>query len=103
MPCHSLESAHAAVCQLSENEAHYLSPGYSEAQARISFIDKLWQSLGWDVAHQQQKNPYAQEVKVEDPQKILGANRRADYAFHVFKFEAAKPTVIYMRQCQILP
>ncbi|MEK0449504.1 MAG: hypothetical protein RL088_1772 [Verrucomicrobiota bacterium] len=105
MLCNTLETAHAAVCKLvhdfAENEAHYLSPGYSEAQARVSFIDKLWQALGWDVTHQQQRNPYAQEVKVEDPQKISGHSRRADYAFHTapnfrdarFFCEAKKPAV----------
>ena len=105
MVCTSLETAHIAVVELvndfAANEAHYLSPGYSEAQARVSFIDKLWMALGWDVHHEQQKNPYAQEVKVEDPQKIQGANRRADYAFHTapnfrdprFFCEAKKPAV----------
>lgn len=99
----SLESAHAAVVELvrdfAANEAFYLSPGYSEAQARVSFIDKLWMALGWDVHHEHQKNPYAQEVKVEDPQKIAGSQRRADYAFHTapnfrdarFFCEAKKP------------
>lgn len=101
----SLETAHAAVVELvhdfAANEAHYLAPGYSEAQARQDYIDKLWMALGWDVAHHHQKNPYAQEVKVEDPQKIQGSNRRADYAFHTapnfrdarFFCEAKKPTV----------
>jgi len=101
----SLETAHAAVVELvhdfAAGEAHYLSPGYSEAQARISYIDKLWQALGWDVTHQHQKNPYAQEVKVENPQKIAGSQRRADYAFHTapnfrdarFFCEAKKPSV----------
>jgi hypothetical protein len=32
-----------------ENEERYLSPGYSEAQARLDFIDKFWIALGWDV------------------------------------------------------
>ena len=105
MLCHTLATAHAAVCQLvhdfAANEAYYLSPGYPEAQARISFIDKLWQALGWDVAHENQKNPFQQEVKVEDPQKIGGHSRRADYAFHThpnfrdarFFCEAKKPSV----------
>ena len=105
MVCTSLETAHAAVVHLVEDfaasEAHYLSPGYSEAQARLSFIDKLWMALGWDVTHAQQKNPYAQEVKVEDPQKIAGRAGRADYAFHTapnfrdarFFCEAKKPSV----------
>ena len=103
MVCTSLESAHAAVVDLvndfAASEAHYLSSGYSEAQARVSFIDKLWMALGWDVHHEHQKNPYAQEVKVEDPQKIAGSQRRADYAFHTapnfrdarFFCEAKKP------------
>ncbi len=105
MICTSLESAHAAVIQLvedfSDGEVHYLSPGYSEAPARVSFIDKLWMALGWDVHHEHQKNPYAQEVKVEDPQKIAGSQRHADYAFHTapnfrdarFFCEAKKPHV----------
>ena len=105
MVCTSLETAHAAVCQLvhdfAASEAHYLSPGYSEAQARISYIDKLWQALGWGVTHDHQKNPYAQEVKVEDPQRIAGSQRRADYAFHTapnfrdarFFCEAKKPHI----------
>ncbi len=105
MVCTSLEAAHAAVVGLvtdfAASEAHYLSPGYSEAQARVSFIDKLWMALGWDVHHDHQKNPYAQEVKVEDPQKIAGSQRRADYAFHTapnfrdarFFCEAKKPHV----------
>lgn len=101
----SLESAHAAVVELVTDfaaaEDHYLSPGYSEAQARVRFIDKLWRALGWDVHHEHQKNPYAQEVKVEDPPKIAGSQRRADYAFHTapnfraarFFCEAKKPHV----------
>lgn len=99
----TLESAHALVCQLvrdfSEREANFCSPSYSEAQVRVDFIDKLWCALGWDVRHEQQKNPYAQEVKVEDPQTIAGRARRADYAFHIapnyrdprFFCEAKKP------------
>ncbi len=105
MVCSSLATAHAAVVALvhdfAAQEAHYLSPGYSEAQARLSFIDKFWTALGWDVNHEHQKNPYAQEVKVENPQKIGGSSHRADYAFHTapnfrdarFFCEAKKPAV----------
>ena len=49
----------------SENEQRYTSPGYSEAQARLDFIDKFWIALGWDVGHETQTDPYKQEVKVE--------------------------------------
>ncbi len=29
-----------------QNEERYLSPGYSEAQARLDFIDRFWIALG---------------------------------------------------------
>lgn len=80
------------------NETHFLSPGYQEAEVRRDFIDKLLIALGWDVNHEQQKNPYEQEVKVERGVEA-GGQRRADYAFYVapnfrdvrFFVEAKKP------------
>ncbi len=80
------------------NEARYLSPSYQEAEARKDFIDKLFIALGWDVNHDEQTNPYEQEVKVE-PSVQAGGQRRADYAFHLapnfrdvsFFVEAKKP------------
>jgi type I restriction-modification system DNA methylase subunit len=79
------------------NETYYLSPQFSEAQARMDFIDKFWMALGWDVNHDTQKNPYEQEVKVERNES--GSQRRADYAFFLlpnfrdvqFFVEAKKP------------
>jgi type I restriction-modification system DNA methylase subunit len=79
------------------NEPRYLSAEYQEAEARKDFIDKFFIALGWDVNHDVQTNPYAQEVKVE---RIGGASqRRADYAFYLapnfrdvrFYVEAKKP------------
>jgi len=57
-------------------------------------------ALGWDVKHDEQKNPYAQEVKVETKVQIAHAQKRADYSFylapdfHTVKFfvEAKKPS-----------
>ncbi len=80
------------------NEFRYLSAEYQEAEARKDFIDKFFIALGWDVNHDQQTNPYEQEVKVEPPVSA-GGQRRADYAFHVapnyrdvrFYVEAKKP------------
>jgi len=46
------------------------------AEVRKDFIDKLWIALGWDVNHDEQKNSYEQEVKVEQFKSIVG-NRRA--------------------------
>ena len=47
------------------NEARYLSLNYQETEVRNDFIDKFFIALGWDVNHDDQKNPFEQEVKVE--------------------------------------
>lgn len=97
------EHAHKAVCQLVKDfqthEKRYLSSDYSEAQARLDFIDKFFTALGWDVNHETQKNPYEQEVKVEKGVNVARAQKRADYAFCLapnfrdakFFVEAKKP------------
>jgi len=81
---------------------HYLSPTYQEAEVRKEFIDKFYSFLGWDVNHDFQKNPFAQEVKIEKAQRQQGAlgQKRADYAFFLapnfkqeqFFVEAKKPS-----------
>ncbi len=85
------------VANFKANESYYLSPQFSEAQTRKDFIDKLFIALGWDVNHDTQKNPYAQEVKIEKNES--GTQGRADYAFYLspnfhdvrFFAEAKKP------------
>lgn len=71
-----LQNAYLKTRELIEtfkaNEAHYLSPSYVEARVRQDFIDKLFMTLGWDVLHDIQKNPFEQEVKVEKPQRQEG-------------------------------
>jgi type I restriction-modification system DNA methylase subunit len=81
-----------------QNEKQYLSSAYSEAQARLDFIDKFWIALGWDVNHETQTNPYEQEVKVERGVAMSAGRKRADYAFLASNFrdvlfyvEAKKP------------
>jgi hypothetical protein len=80
------------------SEARYLSSDYQEAEVRKDFVDKFFIALGWDVNHDEQTNPYEQEVKVE-PSVSASGQRRADYAFHLkpnfrdvrFFVEAKKP------------
>ncbi len=100
----SLETAYNAVEKLvndfKANERHYLAADYSESQARLDFIDKLFISLGWDVNHDHQKNPYEQEVKIERRVRDKETQKRADYAFFLapnyrdpkFYVEAKKPS-----------
>ena len=99
----TFDEAHERVKQLvsifHQNQKQYLAPGYSEAQARLDFIDKFLIALGWDVNHETQTNPYQQEVKVERIERSVSAShKRADYAFLgpnfrdvLFYVEAKKP------------
>ncbi|HKZ39777.1 MAG TPA: type I restriction enzyme HsdR N-terminal domain-containing protein, partial [Candidatus Hodarchaeales archaeon] len=81
-------------------EAAYLSPSYQESQVRQDYVDKLFTALGWDVTHVHQKNPYEQEVHIENKVSMSGSQRRADYAFFSapnfrdpkFFVEAKKPS-----------
>jgi hypothetical protein len=62
------------VANFQANAGYYLSPGFSEAQARKDFIDKFFIAPGWDVSHDTQKNPCEQEVKIEKNES--GTQRR---------------------------
>jgi len=98
------EKSFLAVSELVKNfqanEKYYLSPEYSEIDARRDFIDKFFFALGWDVTHDIQKNPYEQEVRVERLVQVAKAQKRADYSFYLspnfrdvkFFVEAKKPS-----------
>lgn len=66
------------VAAFQANESYYLSPAYPEAEVRKDCLDKFFIALGWDVNHEQQPNPYEQEVKVERGVALGAAKRRAD-------------------------
>lgn len=99
----NFDTAFAAITHLVNdfraNEKHFVSQSYSEADVRNDFINKFFIALGWDVRHEEQKNPYEQEVKVEKPLQIAKAQKRADYSFALapnyrtveFFVEAKKP------------
>ncbi len=99
----TFSQAFARVNELVENfqagEQTYLEAKYSEAQARLDFIDKFWMALGWDVSHERERNPYRQEVKVERGVAVSNRLKKADYAFFAapnfrdvkFYVEAKKP------------
>jgi type I restriction-modification system DNA methylase subunit len=93
----AFERVQSLAATFKANETRYLSAEFQEAEARKDFVDKFFIALGWDVNHDVQTNPYAQEVKVE---RTSGASqRRADYAFYLapnfrdvrFYVEAKKP------------
>ncbi len=71
----------ALSAQFSKNIPLYLSSEFQEAEVRKYFLDKLFKSLGWDVDHEFNKDPYKREVRIEKPEKK--AHGRADYAFSI--------------------
>ena len=100
----TLETAFKTVKDLvksfEENETAIFAPDYSEQDVRNDYLNKFFHALGWDVYHDEQKNPHRQEVKIEksvtDERK---RKRRADYAFSlapnykktIFIVEAKRP------------
>ena len=88
------------VAIFESSKSHYLSGDYQEADVRKDFIDKFFTALGWDVNHDEQTNPYAQEVHVERNVNEGSAKKRADYAFFLapnhrdvrFFVEAKRPS-----------
>jgi adenine-specific DNA-methyltransferase len=97
----SLQLVQKLVQDFKAQEKVFLSPSYQESQARQDFIDKFFEALGWDVTHDHQRNPYAQEVHIENKVMMASSSqRRADYAFSIspnyeqikFFVEAKKPS-----------
>lgn len=81
-----------------DNEAVYCSPSYDEANARVDFIDKLFELLGWDVRNLQGYSEDYRDVVREDKVVIAGKPKAPDYSFRVggsrvFFVEAKKPQV----------
>jgi hypothetical protein len=73
---------------------HYLSKGYSEAQARVDFITPLFKALGWDVENEAGLPHHSREVLVEAAEDTGG---RPDYSFRIagqtrFFVEAKRPS-----------
>ncbi len=96
----AFEAISQLVADFKAQESAYRSAGYQESQVRQDFIDKFLTALGWDVTHTVQKNPYQQEVHIENKVHMAGSQRRADYAFFLapnfrdpkFFVEAKKPS-----------
>jgi type I restriction-modification system DNA methylase subunit len=76
------------------DKSHYLSKGYSEAQARVDFITPLFKALGWDVENEEGRPHHSREVVVEAAEDTRG---RPDYGFRIsgqtkFFVEAKAPS-----------
>ena len=96
--------AHETIVKLVEtfaaNHDKYHESDYNETAVRKDFLDKFFVALGWDVNHDEQTNPYEQEVKVERNVTVAARVKKADYAFYTapnfrderFFVEAKRPS-----------
>jgi Type I restriction enzyme R protein N terminus (HSDR_N) len=78
--------------------AAYKSGLYNEAQARLEFIDPLFEALGWDIGNRQGAAAAYRDVVIEYSMKIGAATKAPDYLFRAgsepkFFVEAKKPSV----------
>lgn len=98
----SLDSARAQIEQLvarfHDNISSYKNPAYKEAQARVDFINPLFDALGWDVYNKAGYAEAYRDVIHEDAIKIGGLTKAPDYCFRIggqrkFFVEAKKPFV----------
>ena len=81
-----------------DNESAYRTASYDEANARVDFIDKFFELLGWDVRNIQGFSENYRDVVREDKVVIAGKPKAPDYSFRVggkrvFFVEAKKPSV----------
>ena len=84
----------ALVEKFSRNRGEYMAQAYSESQARLDFIDPLFEALGWDVRNRAHQSERARQVVVERGP----TSGRPDYNFRldgrtVFYVEAKAPHV----------
>jgi type I restriction-modification system DNA methylase subunit len=98
----SLASARTQIEQLvarcHDNISSYKNPSYKEAQARVDFINPLFDALGWDVYNKAGYAEAYRDVIHEDAIKVGGLTKAPDYCFRIggqrkFFVEAKKPFV----------
>jgi hypothetical protein len=86
------------VEQFDRHRADYVRPDYSEAQARLDFINPFFEALGWDIRNKAGLGSKEREVVVEQGETF----GRPDYGFRlngrtVFFVEAKAPHVLLDR------
>ena len=65
------------------NADQYRSGSLTELNARVNFIDPLFELLGWDVHNKQGYSDMFRDVVHEDAIKIGGVTKAPDYCFRV--------------------
>jgi type I restriction-modification system DNA methylase subunit len=86
------------TAKFEQNIESYRNPPYGEAEARIEFINPLFELLGWDVSNKSGHAEAYKDLIHEDAIKVGGSTKAPDYSFRIggvrkFFLEAKKPSV----------
>lgn len=89
------EALQKLITKFENDRGYYLSKDYSEAQARVDFIDPFFRALGWDVENKVGLPHHEREVLVEKGD--IDTDGRPDYNFRIngrtrFFVEAKTPS-----------
>lgn len=86
------------VAKFENNKDFYTSNSFKEEEAKIEFINPMFEALGWDVHNKQKLGPSFKEVIFEESLSIGKETKAPDYSFRlggqlIYYLEAKKPSV----------
>ncbi|WP_407430896.1 Eco57I restriction-modification methylase domain-containing protein [Methanobrevibacter sp.] len=86
------------VAKFNNNKKFYISKEFKEEEAKIEFINPMFEALGWDIHNKQGHGPNFKEVIFEESLSIGKETKAPDYSFRlggqlIYYLEAKKPSV----------
>ncbi|WP_295618107.1 hypothetical protein [uncultured Methanobrevibacter sp.] len=71
------------VAKFENNKDFYTSNSFKEEEAKIEFINPMFEALGWDVHNKQKLGPSFKEVIFEESLSIGKETKAPDYSFRL--------------------
>lgn len=86
------------VAKFNNNKEFYTSQLFKEEEAKIEFINPMFEALGWDIHNKQGLGPNFKEVVFEETLAVGKETKAPDYSFRlggqlIYYLEAKKPSV----------
>ncbi len=86
------------VAKFNNNKGFYTSNLFKEEEAKVEFINPMFEALGWDIHNKQGLGPNFKEVVFEESLAIGKETKAPDYSFRlggqlIYYLEAKKPSV----------
>ena len=86
------------VAKFNNNKGFYTSNLFKEEEAKVEFINPMFEALGWDIHNKQGLGPNFKEVIFEESLAIGKETKAPDYSFRlggqlIYYLEAKKPSI----------